>query len=321
MPAIERRSGRSAASSPAAPALQQLDLDRVHRVDVGVAQPDRLLEHRVAVEQLPRLDDLEHGVARAVVLVAQRAEDALRRARRRRRARGSARRSPCSTSRATSRGSRRARGRTASRGRAARSSVDAERPRAPSPRRARRGRCSVSASTRRPTGSRGAPRARRPPAASGRDTGREPSVEQRELVERRERAQEARAAPGRPTRPRGRARAAARETASIVSRAPSGASADPVRERGEERRGDRGLEVPPREPGQPVLERDRLALLGELEAAVDRVRRLGEDRRVGRALLRARRSRRGRGTRSARRRARPRATRAPPAPGRSPTGP
>ena len=45
----------------------------------------------------------------------------------------------------------------------------------------------------------------------------------------------------------------------------------------------RRLEVPPREPRQAVLERDRLALLGELEPAVDRVRRLREDRRVRRA--------------------------------------
>ena len=35
-----------------AEAAQQLDLDRVHRVDVGVAQLDRALHDRVAVEQL-----------------------------------------------------------------------------------------------------------------------------------------------------------------------------------------------------------------------------------------------------------------------------
>ena len=56
-----------------------------------------------------------------------------------------------------------------------------------------------------------------------------------------------------------------------------------LREGGQEGRGERGLEIPLGEPGQPVLEGDRLALLGQLEAAVDRAGRLREDRRVGRA--------------------------------------
>ena len=75
---------------------------------------------------------------------------------------------------------------------------------------------------------------------------------------------------------------AARDRLDRLAR-PAGASADAVGQRGEQRRGDRGLEVPPRQPGQAVLERDRLALLGELEPAVDGVRRLGEDRGVRRA--------------------------------------
>ena len=58
---------------------------------------------------------------------------------------------------------------------------------------------------------------------------------------------------------------------------------DTVRERREQRRRDRRLEVSPRKTGQPVLERDRLALLSQLQPAVDRVRRLREDRGVGRA--------------------------------------
>src|SRR5439155_18171942 len=43
-------------------------------------------------------------------------------------------------------------------------------------------------------------------------------------------------------------------------------------------RRDRGLEVPLGESRQAVLERDRLALLGEPEAAVDRAGRLRDDR-------------------------------------------
>ena len=50
----------------------------------------------------------------------------------------------------------------------------------------------------------------------------------------------------------------------------------------EERRCDGRLEIAPREAGETVLERDRLALLGHLQAPVHRVRRLGEDRRVRR---------------------------------------
>src|SRR4029079_12715609 len=60
------------------PALQKLDLDRVHGVDVRVPQADRLLEDGMAVEQGMRLDDLEHGIPGAVVLRAEDAEDPLR---------------------------------------------------------------------------------------------------------------------------------------------------------------------------------------------------------------------------------------------------
>src|SRR6185503_2220698 len=59
------------------PALQKLDLDRVHGVDVRVPQADRLLEDGMPVEQGMRLDDLEHGLPGAVVLRAEDAEDPL----------------------------------------------------------------------------------------------------------------------------------------------------------------------------------------------------------------------------------------------------
>src|SRR5207249_594758 len=60
-----------------APAAQQLDLELVHRVDVRVAQLDRAAEHRVPVEQLLLVDDLEHGRDRALVLLDDRTEQAV----------------------------------------------------------------------------------------------------------------------------------------------------------------------------------------------------------------------------------------------------
>ena len=53
-----------------------------------------------------------------------------------------------------------------------------------------------------------------------------------------------------------------------------------LRERGEKGGGQRGLEVPVGQPGQAVLEGDRLALLGELQAPGRMPRRLREDRRM-----------------------------------------
>ena len=114
MPAIERRSGRlTCLVAGLAPAAEELDLDRVHRVDVGIPEPDRALHDRVAVEQLARLDDLEHGRDRALVLGA----DRLVQARVLDEVEVAGARSRGSTSRASSRGSRRASGRRPSRGR------------------------------------------------------------------------------------------------------------------------------------------------------------------------------------------------------------
>ncbi len=55
-----------------------------------------------------------------------------------------------------------------------------------------------------------------------------------------------------------------------------------TRERGEQRRRQRPLELPVRQAGQPVAERDRLALLRQLQPARRMRGRLGEDRRVRR---------------------------------------
>ena len=64
------------------------------------------------------------------------------------------------------------------------------------------------------------------------------------------------------------------------SRARGRLGARDVRERRNEGRGERRLEVPVREAGQAVLEGDRLALLGHAEPAGRVPRRLREDRRV-----------------------------------------
>ena len=70
-----------------------------------------------------------------------------------------------------------------------------------------------------------------------------------------------------------------------MSRAPSFGGARPrrLREGGQQRRGDGRLEVPLGKPGQAVLEGDRLALLGQLEPALDRAGRLREHRGVCRS--------------------------------------
>ena len=68
MPAMERRSGRVAVGIAGTVRGEQLDLDRVHRVDVRVAELDRPLDDRVTVEQLARLDDREDRRHRPPVL-------------------------------------------------------------------------------------------------------------------------------------------------------------------------------------------------------------------------------------------------------------
>ena len=97
------------------PGTQQLDLDRVHRIDVRVAEADRALDDRVAVEQLVCLDDRQHCLHRAPVLGGKRLPEPVAGRRARARATRTPRRSRSSTWRASSRGSRRARGRTATR--------------------------------------------------------------------------------------------------------------------------------------------------------------------------------------------------------------
>ena len=112
--------------------------------------------------------------------------------------------------------------------------------------------------------------------------------------------------PGPPRRARGRPPCAeTRRARSSCPARPRSAAPSPRRgKRGQQRRRDRRLEVALREPGQAVLEGDRLTLLGQLEPAVDRAWRLREDRRRVSGRRRGRRSRRGRGTASARRPAR-----------------
>ena len=63
-----------------------------------------------------------------------------------------------------------------------------------------------------------------------------------------------------------------------------------ARNRGEQRRRDGALEVAIRKTGEAVLERDRLALLGQLQPSRGRVRRLREDRGPRRPAAAARRA-------------------------------
>src|ERR1700722_5551385 len=53
-----------------APALQQVDLHQVHRVDVGVAELDRALQGRVRVEQVAAVLDGEDMLPGRLVLGA-----------------------------------------------------------------------------------------------------------------------------------------------------------------------------------------------------------------------------------------------------------
>ena len=78
IPAIERPSGSAGALVAGAVAAEQLDLDRVHRVDVGVADPDRAADDGAPLEQPLLADDREHRGDRALVLGGDRAEEALR---------------------------------------------------------------------------------------------------------------------------------------------------------------------------------------------------------------------------------------------------
>ena len=179
----------------------------------------------------------------------------------------------------------RSRGRTASRrtacaapGRRRRSRRAAP---APSRRRTRPAAACASASTRRPTGSPagrpGRPRstaaaraASRAPAAPSSSTGvnaRKNGTNARVLVHQR--------AIGRESRPPRARPCSSRPPGGGTLPSASGKAASSVA-------GDGGLEVAVREPRQAVLVRDRLALLGQLEAPGRMARRLREDRRVGR---------------------------------------
>src|SRR5215204_4140470 len=71
----EKRPGRRLLAG-AIPA-QELDLNRVHRVDIRIPEPDRALQDGMAVEELPRLDDPEHARDSALVLSEDRSEEPL----------------------------------------------------------------------------------------------------------------------------------------------------------------------------------------------------------------------------------------------------
>ena len=58
-------------------ACEQLDLDGVHRVDVGVPQPHPVLEDRMPVAQRLRVDDREHRFDRAPMLRGEKPPNAV----------------------------------------------------------------------------------------------------------------------------------------------------------------------------------------------------------------------------------------------------
>ena len=218
-------------------------------------------------------------------------------------------RSRSSTSRAPSRGSRRARGRTASRGRAERRSRARRRRRppgdaVPQPYQAgSRQRFCVHAKTQ---GIARSELAR--PAAVGRDRPGGAIFQQRELVDRREAAEERREAPGPPRRARGTPPRGLGEARVSCSGPPlRRREARSLGEEREERRRDRRLEVSLRaSPCRPYLK--EIVSPCSVSGAARR-RRPGAARGSPRrsARRRGRCCRRGRGRSSARRRARPRA--------------
>ena len=126
-----------------------------------------------------------------------------------------------------------------------------------------------------------------PGRASGRDTGREP-ISSRPSSSSGVNDRRKRGSSGSSQTIERYAACAARETASIVSRAPGGASASRLGSAVRSVAATAASRLRRARPGQAVLERDRLALLGELQPAGDSVRRLGEDRGMGRPAAAAR---------------------------------
>ena len=250
IPAIERSSGRRRRLVAGAVAAQQLDLDRVHRVDVRVPQLDRALDARLAVEQpsSPRRSRARASTVRSCsaassAQIRSRLGSGGRASRYDARdldARLRERHLEVLDERAEERP---ARGRAGAASRAARPRAAAANA-APAavPRRQQAAVLRPGEHPRDRAQRRSSPVA----AASGRDGRARADLEQRELVDRRERAEEARERRRPPRRGAVRALGACGRDRSIVSRAPSfgGSSATALRERGQQRRGERGLEVP-----------------------------------------------------------------------------
>src|SRR4029077_4329291 len=105
--------------------------------------------------------------------------------------------------------------------------------------------------------------------------------EQGELPDRRERSKEIREAGVVPDEAAVRLLGFSREFVERLTPTPWRCH-DPglPRKEREQRCGDGCLQVPLRQPREPVLERDRLALLGQLQPTVDRPGRLRENCRV-----------------------------------------
>ena len=277
----------------AAPGMEQLDLDRVHRIDIRVTQADRPLHDRVAVEELVRLDDRQHRGHRSPVLGRQRLPESL----------------PivsCRHERDVRLRDLEARLRERHlevlHERAEERPFGVEPPQpgeplalepyaakaAPQPYQAgRRQRFCVQANTQ---GIARSASSSPVAAASGREAGRDPifsSASSSTGVKLRKNA-------GKADRPR------PGPGASMAPRRPARPSCPGRRRsvvRARRRQGTRSAPSPRRPPRgsvprarKPVLERDRLALLGQLQATVDGAARLREDAGMGRAAAPARRA-------------------------------
>ncbi len=270
---------------------QQRHLHRVDRIDVRIAQADRPLHHGMPVEQVVGLDDAQHHVGGARVLVGDAGEVAVR---------VGACRHEIEVRACDLEARLRERHLEVLDDRPEEGPVAVETPQLVEALRRSRGsapgRCrsrtrlaagTGSASRRTPTGwpaatagtrhrrRAGAPAAIRSRASASSSTG------VNDAEERHERRVAARRAP--------RKASSERRAASVISSRPNAGARRPddSGEDRQQRRRQRRLEVAVRQPRQPVLERDRLALLGELEAAARVAAGLREDRRVRRTAAAA----------------------------------
>ncbi len=259
---------------------QQLDLQQVDRIDVGIAHVDRAAQHRVVLEQVAVSGDVEHHVdgalqprpqRRAEILLVRRHEVAIV-------VRGDI--GVRLGERHLHQLDRRAEERPGPVHLAAGGAIRVARalPR----RRATTAAAAASASRRTARGSRAAPAA--PPATRVLPAGCRCASRRAPLRASPRGSTRGTAGRRKPSRGRRRARAT---TAAPSSSRQSASAGGGVGERRLERRRGVDLERAERDAGQAELRLDHLALFGHAQRAVDRSRRLRSDREVRRAAAAA----------------------------------